>query len=164
MISRYVLIVSALLSTLLLAYALFADGLIYPAIALAILGIAWTLAQLKWRWVSSLGFALITLLIILGVIFNLSALLLASAEVSAYIAWDLAEFYSRVRQASPKDDIRKLEQRHFTRLGLVLAAGIGAALMVRLVKVRFSFEVGVLLVLSGIWGVSFLVGRLRRNE
>jgi hypothetical protein len=163
-ISRYVLIVSALLSTFLLAWALVAEEWIYPAIALALLGIAWTLAQFKWRWVSSLGFALITLLVILGVIFNLSALLLASAEVSAFIAWDLAEFFNRVRQASPKDDIGKLEQKHFTRLGLVLVAGVGSALLVRLVKVRFSFEVGALLVLAGIWGVSILVGRMRRNE
>jgi hypothetical protein len=37
-------------------------------------------------------------------------------------------------------------------------------MLTRFIRVRFTFEIAALLVIVGVWGISLLVGRLRRSE
>jgi hypothetical protein len=132
--------------------------------ALVILGISWMFGQTRWVWVGSLGLAGVTIAVIIGILFNVQEYLMFSGLLFGFLAWDLAEFKVRLKQAAKEDDIPGFEKHHFIRLGLVWAAGIGVLLLTRVIRLGFSFEVAALLVLAGVWGISKLVGRLLRNE
>ncbi len=70
----------------------------------------------------------------------------------------------RIKQGSEEDQLNRLTLNHFARLGLVLALGFGVVALTRFIRLRFNFEMAALLTLAGVWGLSLLVGRLRREE
>jgi len=163
-ITRVCLVLSASISIGLIAWGYSSINLIAQAVLLVILGIAW-IYGLFWKdWASSLGLVLMTLAAIIGVFHGLSILLVAASFLFAFVAWDLSEFYSRLNQAARVDPMGSLERGHLYRLGFVLVSGFGFAALTRFIRLRFSFEVAAILVLAGIWGISLLVGRLRRAE
>jgi hypothetical protein len=134
----------------------------YPAIILILAGITWVVGQIKWTWIGSLGFAMVTIAAVLGIFLNFPVMPNIAGIMFAFIAWDLAEFNSRLKQAAKHDDMKSIERRHLIRLGLILAASWGVVLLTRTIRVRFNFEVAALLVLAGVWGISLLVGRLQK--
>ena len=138
--------------------------MVYPAIAIAVLGLLWLWGQVKWGWIGSVGMLLAVIAAVAGIFLGLSVSPMTSAVMFAFIAWDLTDFHGRLKLAAEQDDVGNFERNHLTRLGLVLAAGWGAVLLTGNIRVRFTFEIAVLLVLVGIWGMSQLVGRLRRDE
>jgi hypothetical protein len=158
------LYLSTLLSVAIVAWGYFTHGMTYPAIILIVGGITWVVGQMKWTWIGSIGFAMVTITAVIGIFLDFPVMPIIAGIMFAFIAWDLAEFNSRLKQAAKHDDKKSIERRHFIRLGLILAAGWGVVLLTRTIRVRFNFEVAALLVLAGVWGISLLVGRLRRNE
>jgi hypothetical protein len=164
MITAVILVMSALLSSILVAWGYYSNGLIIPAIILILIGIIWVFGQYKWVWFGSFGLMLVTIAAIAGIMLNFPVMPMITGIMFAFIAWDLVDFHNRLKRAGKLDDTKALESRHILRLGLILAAGWGVVLLTRIIRVRFNFEVSAFLVLAGVWGVSLLVGRLRNNE
>jgi len=160
----FCLVLSTLLSVAIVTWGYFANGLTNQTIILIVVGISWIFGQIKWAWFGSLGLTLMTLAAITGILLGFPVLPMIAGVMFAFIAWDLTDFNNRLKQAGKRDDTKGLESLHFSRLGLILAAGWGVVLLTRFIKVRFNFEVAALLVLVGVWGISLLVGRLRNNE
>lgn len=164
MITRVCLVLSASISIALIAWGYSSAGLSTQAVLLIVLGVAWIFGLFRKAWASSLGFALVTFAVIIGVFHGLPTLLVAASFLFAFIAWDLAEFHSRIKLAARVDQISQLERQHLLRLGFVLVSGFGLVALTRFIRLRFTFEAAAILVLAGIWGISLLVGQLRRAE
>lgn len=158
------LFLSTFLSIAMMSSGYVYTGMVNQAIGLIAVGVVWMVGQIKWTWVASMGLSIMTLAAAVGLIYELPMALMIGGFLFAFIAWDLMEFKSRVRQGSEEDQLNRLTIKHFARLGLVLALGFGVVLMTRFVRLRFNFEMAALLTLAGVWGLSLLVGRLRRGE
>ena len=164
MITAAGLYLSISLSIALVAWGFYANGYTTQAVGFVIFGFAWIIGQIRWAWIASLGLAVVTFAAVMGIFYNLPISLMSAGALFAFIAWDLAEFHFRLKKAAKEDSIAMLERRHFARLGLILIVGCGVILITRFLRVRLNFEIAALLVLAGVWGISLLVGRLRRNE
>jgi hypothetical protein len=158
------LYLGAILSVVILVLEYFFQGMTYQTLALVVVGVVWVLGQIRWTWIGSLGMVFVTIAALAGVFLGLPVLPMISAIMFAFIAWDLSDFNGRLKLAAKQDDVRNLERNHLLRLGLVLGAGWGVVLLTRIIRVRFTFEIAALLALLGVWGISQLVGKLRRNE
>jgi len=152
------------LSIAMMAFGYFGAGMFNQAIGLMAVGAVWMIGQIKWTWVASMGLSIMTLAAAIGLIYKLPMALMIGGFLFAFIAWDLMEFKSRVKQGSEEDQLNVLTMKHFARLGLVLALGFGVIALTRLIRLRFNFEVAALLTLAGVWGLSLLVGRMRRGN
>jgi hypothetical protein len=158
------LVLSTFLSIAMIAAGYLSGGMVNQAFGLIIIGLAWMAGQIKWKWVASIGLSIMTLAAALGLIYMLPTALMVGGFLFAFITWDLMEFKSRIKHGSHEDQLRILTSKHFIRLGLVLALGFAVVALTRFIRLRFNFEMAVLLTLVGVWGLSLLVGRLRREE
>jgi hypothetical protein len=158
------LFVSTFLSIALVAAVYFSAGMVNQAIGLVAVGLVWMVGQVKWPWVASVGLSIMTLAAALGLMYELPAGLMVAGFLFALIAWDLVELRSRIKRGCAEDRLLGLTVAHFVRLGLVLALGFGVVVLTRFIRLRFNFEIAALLTLAGVWGLSLLVGRLRRRE
>jgi hypothetical protein len=158
------LFLSTFLSITVMAAGYFNAGMEIQAFGLLGVGVVWMLGQIKWTWVASIGLPIITLAAALGLICELPMWLMVVGFLFAFMAWDLVEFKSRIKQGSEEDQLNSLALIHYARLGLVLALGFGVVALTRFIRLRFNFELAALLTLAGVWGLSLLVGRLRRGE
>jgi hypothetical protein len=158
------LYICTLLSTAMIAAGFYGAGMINQTFGLVVFGLAWMAGQHKWIWIASLGLGVMTLAAVIGLLYHLPAPLMIGGFLCAFIAWDLSDFNSRVKLASKDDDHGRLTQLHILRLGMVIGVGFGVAVLTRYIRVRFNFEIAALLILAGVWGLSVLVGRLRRGE
>lgn len=164
MIATVGLFLSTFLSIAMMAAGYFGAGMVNQAFGLIAVGVVWLAGQLKWTWVASMGLSIMTLAAAMGLIYELPMALMVGGFLFAFIAWDLMEFKSRVKQGSEEDQLNRLTMKHFVRLGLVLALGFGVVVLTRFIRLRFNFEMAALLTMAGVWGLSLLVGRLRRGE
>jgi hypothetical protein len=80
------------------------------------------------------------------------------------LAWDLAEFYIRLRLASPDDDISRLERGHLSRLAVLALGGGGLSAFALTLHFNPSFEWIVILMVFSIWGIGRMVSWLINKE
>jgi hypothetical protein len=158
------LTICTLLSTGMIAVGYYGAGMINQTFGLIVLGLAWMAGQHKWAWVASLGMIFMTLASAIGLLYNLPAVLMVGGFLFSFIAWDFSDFNSRVRLASKDENHGRLTKLHILRLGLVIVVGFGIVMLTRYIRLRFNFEIAALLIIAGVWGLSVLVGRLRRGE
>jgi phosphoglycerol transferase MdoB-like AlkP superfamily enzyme len=163
-ITTAVLYICIFLSTAMSAAGYYGAGMINQTFGLVVFGLAWMAGQHKWPWIASLGLAIMTLAAAIGLLYNLPAPMMIGGFLCAFIAWDLSGFNSRVKLAARDDNHGSLTQLHVLRLGLVIVVGFGVVILTRTIRVHFNFEIAALLILAGVWGLSILVGRLRRGE
>jgi hypothetical protein len=153
-----------LLGTGSLAYGFSQAGLPDPARWFIWIGVLWVLAH--WRkvyWASSLAFLLTVLGAGYGVWNGLTAVWMLLGALGGLLGWDLSDFARRLSYSAPTDDIRGMERRHLTRVGVVAALGLGLAWLSVVIRInRLAFEVAVGLVLLAALGLTRLVVRLRR--
>jgi len=74
----------------------------------------------------------------------------------------MAEFRQRLILMAQDDNTRGIERRHILRISLLALIGLGLASVTMLVRVQFTFEWGVLLVIVALLGLGQLVGWLKR--
>ena len=158
------LVLSVILGTGSLAYAYSQADQVDLSRWFVWIGVLWILAH--WRkihWASSLAFLLIVLGSAYGVWNGYPTIWMLLGALGGLLGWDLSDFARRVRYAAPTDDIRGMESRHLTRVGLVAALGLGLAFLSAVIRVnRLAFEVAVGLVLLAALGLTRLVVRLRK--
>ena len=176
--TRLVLFVSVFLGVGLVAVAYLINGFVNPAGALIILGLAWMVGLSRGRaWTSILGLFIVygfasacffldsqTTRLVTATGINLTTLLLLGGGLFALLAWDLTDFYARLRLAADDDDLPALERRHFSRLLPVIALGMAASILALTIHVNISLEWMMVIALLGIIGMSKLINRLLRRE
>ena len=81
----------------------------------------------------------------------------------ALFAWDMTEFRRRIRHMVIDDNIRGMERRHIARVSLIVLAGLLLLTIALLVRVEFTFEWAVLLVIVILLGIAQLVAWFRRQ-
>ncbi len=134
------------------------------AIACFVVGSLWLLSSWRhWAWVASAGLLAFTILAGMGVWTGLSPFLMAESILGSLLAWDLADFSHRRREAAPEDDLRKLEKNHIVRLASLGAIGLSLDLAAVLVHLRISFGWMFILAIATVLGMMQLVKRLRRG-
>ncbi len=157
------LIVSIVISSVSLAWGFAQSG--FPSFStwIIIIGLGWLLAiWQRWNWYSSIALIVFTILSALGLWFGFIPGWLFAGGVFALFAWDMAEFRLRLVVMAKDDDTRGIERRHLARVSLLALVGMALASITMLLRVKFSFEWGVLLVIVTLLGLGQLVGWFRR--
>jgi hypothetical protein len=159
--TRVLRFVCLVLSIGLLAAGYFINGLVWPAVAILIFGILWSVGLvLRWDWVSLLGLFAAFGVAAVGLVLDLSNVFLISGALFAFLTWDLDGFYFRILKASPEDNTSSLEKNHLVRLALPVLVGAFLSAFALTVHLRTSFEWLVILVFFLFWGIGRMVARL----
>ena len=130
-----------------------------------IFGLVWLFTQWQdWEWFSSLGLFFIIMASAFGLWFGFTLGWMFSGAVFALFAWDMTDFRRRIHSMAADDDTRGMERRHIARISLLSLSGLLLASIAMLLRVEFTFEWGVLLVIVILLGLSQLVGWLRKQS
>ena len=158
------MILSIITGIVALAYGYSQEGYADPALWIVSLGIVWVFAQ--WRrihWFSSIALFLMIFAAGFGVWQEFPFIWMILGALGGLLGWDLADFARRLRYAAPTDDVKSMERRHLTRVGIVAVLGLGLAYLSVVIQIRrLAFEVAVGLILFTAFGLTRLVLRLRR--
>ncbi len=138
-------------------------GFISLSIWLLLLGAGWFFAVWQgWKWYSSFALIVSTITAALGLWFGLPPGWMFAGGIFALFAWDMTDFRQRLRVMAKDDDTRGIERRHLLRVSLLVLIGLFLASITMMVRVQFTFEWGVLLVLAILLGLGQLIGWLKR--
>lgn len=155
------MVLSIFAGTAFLAYGYWQEGYSSPALWIALLGIAWLLAE--WRrlyWFASAALLMIVFSAAFGVWQEFPLVWMFAGALGGLIGWDLSDFARRLRYAAPAEDVAEMERRHLARVGVVALLGGGLAWLSALLQVRrLAFEVAVGLSLLTAFGLARLVMR-----
>jgi hypothetical protein len=119
-------VLSVLLGTGSLAYAYLQAGQVDLSRWFVWIGVLWILAH--WRKVhraSSPAFLLIMIGAAYGVWNGFTTIWMLFGALGGLLGWDLSDFARRLSYAAPTDEIRGMERRHLTRVGVVASLGLG---------------------------------------
>ena len=151
--------------TFALAYGFTAEEYTTPAVIIGLLGISWIVATLRgFLRVHGFAFALFISLSVVGIWAGISVWLSLAGVIFSLIAWDLATFGQRLGMTDSRDDSRKMERAHFSRLALVVGISLLGYVVATRLQIDLTFGAAALLALVGIWGISALVYSLRSHE
>ena len=138
-----------------------------PAYLRAALGIGtlwtWGLAQ-RIKWMPRFGLTLTTLLAAVGLYQSLPFGWMFAAALSGLASYDLSNFSLRLRYAAKNENTHLLQRVHFTRLGIMTVLGLILSSIAMLWQAEFTFAWAIFLMLTGVWGISLLVGWVRQSE
>ena len=128
------------------------------------IGIFWTWGLLQFKkQIPRIGMVLLSLLSIIGLFQELPFGWMLASALNALLSYDLSNFYQRLRFASKTEDTKLLQRVHFTRLSIITLLGLVLSTTVIFWQAEFSLEWAIFLALGGIWGISLLVGWVRRE-
>jgi hypothetical protein len=150
-------------STLIAAYGL--GGLWLPGALILLLGALWILGQrADWRWLSWLMMILFAITAAVGILLDLTPVLLVVGLIAALSAWDLDEFAHQLRCVDVVEQEQALRRRHLRRLLAADGFGLLFAILALSIQVNLSFGLGVVLGLLALIGLSRAIGFLRRQS
>jgi len=125
-----------------------------PVVALFWIYACWR----RWVWASMGGILLLVGLAGYGLWIALSPGWLVAGALGGLLAWDLSEFIRRLDVAPESEDLIGMQRRYLARLTLVAVVGLAlTSIFMLLVRVEFTVEWVLLLVLVGVLGVLQLV-------
>ncbi|MBI4731926.1 MAG: hypothetical protein HY781_07350 [Chloroflexi bacterium] len=163
--TRFLAILFTLLGAGLVAAAFAVAGFILPAVLLFLFFVFWIFAfSRNWDWIHAPGLLLASGLAAFGLFLELESAYIFPGVFLSLAGWDLADFASRLRLASPEDDTRDLQRRHYLRLGLTLAIGVGLVLLAVNLQVRLPLGWMAALALLAAWGLGVLIKRLLQGN
>ena len=152
------------MGTLALAFAYQKADLEIYLYAPLLIGSLWTWGLLRFKErMPRFGMILLTLLAIIGVFKELPFGWMLAGALNALLSYDLSNFYQRLRFASETEDKKTLQRVHLTRLSIITFLGLALSTSAMLWKAKFSFEWAIFLMLVGVWGISLLVGWVRKS-
>ena len=163
--TRILRFVFPILSIGLQAAGYYSSSLVWPALGLLFFGVLWLVGlALRRDCVLPIGLFVAFGVAAIGLFLDLSTPLMIFSAIFALLAWDLGEFHTRLRKASPEDDISRLERTHLLRL--ILLALAGGTLSALSLSLRFtpSFEWLVILMFFAVWGIGRVVNWLLNRE
>ena len=128
-------------------------------------GALWTWGLLQYKkQIPRFGLILLSLLAVIGLFNEIPFGWSFAGALGALLSYDLSNFRLRLRYASQTEDTKLLQRVHFTRLSLMTLLGLALSTLTIFWQAEFTFEWGVFLMLAGVWGVSLLVGWVRKND
>lgn len=161
---KFTLYVTVIVGSGSLAYGYLAQGHATAAYWILGLGLAWLVAEMRgWRRFASFGFLACVAAAAYGLWIELSPGWMLAGVLGVLVAWDLSDFFRRILNAAPGDEIQGMARRHLLRLAIVTAAGLALSLVGMFARMRLSFEWAAFLAILSALGVSLLVRRMRRQ-
>lgn len=162
--TRYAALMSILLGAGILTYTLASAGFTSQTVFVALLGVAWFVLHARrmdrFTWIFFFLFSLVSIFVVWV---GASKWLAIASLVFTLLAWDLSAFGSKL-EGIPAEDVKVMEQSHFTRLAFVFGLGLVGLIVAGFVPVNLSLGSALMITLLGIWGVSTLVYHLRSRE
>lgn len=135
------------------------------AIAVALVGLAWTILQARnVTWISSWMFFVFALASAAAIYAEVNRWLAFVAIVASLLAWDLTHFFRRLSLVRETGDAKRMESAHFARLALIVGLGALGYFIVGQVQVNLTFASAGILAFLAVWGVSALISSLRKRE
>ena len=128
-------------------------------------GVLWlvTIWQ-RWRWFATIGLLFNLLFSALGLwLFNFPPGWMFAGAIGGLLAFDLTHFRDRVRFIASAEERRGLETRHLIQITFLTILGMTLASLAMLIKLQFTFEWALLLVLVAAFGMIQLVW-IRRGK
>jgi hypothetical protein len=102
----------------------------------------------RWRWFSYLGIAFNLTVAAIGLWFlNFAPGWMFAGAICGLVVWDLTYFQLRLRFAATDEERRHAELRHLQRISGLALLGFLLSSLAMAVKLQFSFEWSVLMVL-----------------
>ena len=162
--TEFALVSAILLSIGSLAWGYVKEGFSSFSLFLFVFGIVWLFSQWhKWDWFSSIGLLVAVFAAAIGFWLEFDLSWMIAGSVFALFAWDMTEFRRRLRYIAVDDDIRGMQRRHIARVSLVILGGLFLMTISLLLRLRFTFEWGVLLVIVILLGLTQLVTWFRKQ-
>ena len=153
------------MGVLALAFAYQQADLSNYAWAVLVIGTFWTWGLLQFKkQIPRFGMILLTLLSVVALFNEIPFAWAFAGALSALLSYDLSNFYQRLRFASETEDTKLLQRVHLTRLGIITLLGLSLSTASMLWQAKFTFEWAIFLMLVGVWGISLLVGWVRKSE
>jgi hypothetical protein len=163
--TRILTFISIALTTGVLTYGVAVNGYLPYAMFILFLGIGWAYLYLRGiHRFSGLVFAIFVLISLICVWLEISPFFALAGVTFSLTAWDLTTFGQRLAMTDNPSDARRAENAHLFRLFLVLGLGMSGYIAANVFEITLTFGAAALLALLGIWGISAMVYRLRRNE
>jgi hypothetical protein len=164
-VTLFALVCCIILSVSSLAWEFANAGLNPISLWLFIFGIVWLFALWRgWDWFSSLGLFVAVFAAAIGLWFEFNTEWMIAGAIFALFAWDITEFRRRLRYIAADDDLRGVERRHIARISIVVLAGLFLVTCALFLKLHFTFEWGVLLVVVILLGLAQLAAWFRRES
>lgn len=118
----------------------------------------------RWRWFAYIGLVFNLFIAALGLwMLNFTPGWMFAGAIGGLMAWDLTDFYYRLRFAS---DLERpgLEARHLVRISFLAILGFGIASIAMVLKWQFNFDWALLMAAVAAFGVLQLVIWLRHRS
>ena len=129
-----------------------------------LVGLLWLAGQWRrWGWVASPALVLFVGTAAFGLWLGLGAGWMLAGVVAALSAWDLDHFAQRLKRAGRVEGARALERGHLGRLLAVDGLGLALGALALGLRIQFGFGAALVLGLLAVWGLSRVVGFLRRE-
>jgi hypothetical protein len=139
--------------------------LIPVAIAVALVGLAWTILHARnVTWISSWMFFVFTLASAAAIYAEVNRWLAFVAIVASLLAWDLTHFSRRLSLVRDAGDAKRVESAHYARLALIVGLGALGTFVAGQARVNLTFASAGVLAFLAVWGVSALISSLRKRE
>ena len=163
--TRRAVYISIIIATAVLAVGLVRQAYPIPAFCAAILGLAWISACFGKRdWAASPAFASLVFISAAAILGGVPFWMSFVCVIFSLAAWDLTLFSHLLEMTGDPSDRRSMERTHFMQFGIAGAVSLLGVLAARFIHVNLTFGLSVILALLGVWGISTLVYRLRRQE
>lgn len=157
------LLSSIVISSASLAWGFAQRGFTSFSTWIIILGVGWLFAVWqRWNWYSSFALFVFTVIAAFGLWFGFVPGWLFAGGIFALFAWDMTDFRQRLLGMASDDNTHWIERRHLARVSLLSLVGMALASITMLLRVQFTFEWSVLLVIVALLGLGQLVGWFRR--
>ncbi len=144
-------------------YLLAGKWLIIP-VFLAMIGF-WIIMK-KWSafWSASILLSTFVLLAAMGMLANLSTLLMVVASTAALACWDLTNFSQSIVVGQPPEITLLLQRDHLQSLSLAICAGFMLAFISSYLNLRISFLGMIFLVVFAIGCLTYVVQSILKKN
>ena len=119
----------------------------------------------RWRWFAYIGIAFNMFAAALGLwLFNFPPGWMFAGAIGGLLAFDLTYFWDRMRFIASDEERRGLETRHLIRISLLAIIGMILASLAMLIKLQFTFEWTILLIVIVTLGLTQLIRWYRKRS
>jgi hypothetical protein len=158
------LFINILLSTGFLALGSLLKGDIAMSVLVGITGSLWLLAAWRdWKWYASLGLIIYMVVAVYSIISGYSPLFSLVSVVTALVAWDLFDFYWRVKRSVHVKNLGDIAPIHLRRLTVISGIGLATGGVAMLMQFRIGFGIVVVLGLVAIVMTGWVISMLRNH-
>jgi len=142
-----------------LAFGYLPVGLMQFTRWIVLFGILWLIAVWqRWRWFAYIGIVFNLLIAALGLwLLNFPPGWMFAGAIGGLLAFDLTDFRYRLRFSASDEERRGLERHHLIRITLLAILGMTLASVAMFIKLQFTFEWAIVLIVIVVLGLTQLI-------